>query len=174
MDSKTLSLYFTLFNEIGIIEQLGRVVFEARLPDGFLVSHFAVLNHLTRVRNGRTPLELARAFQVPKTTMTHTLSGLARSELIEMRPNPQDGRSKCVWLTAKGRTFRDDAIARLRPDFSKMTKDFPPDRVSELVARLAALREYLDASRDDDTELGKESSVRRTTVDVEPETTASG
>lgn len=154
MDSKIHSLYFTLFNEIGIIEQLGRAIFEARLPDGFLVSHFAVLNHLTRVRDGSTPLELARAFQVPKTTMTHTLSGLAESELIKMRPNPRDGRSKCAWLTAKGRTFRDDAIASLTPDFSKMAIDFPPDRVSELVPRLTALREFLDASRDHDDELG--------------------
>lgn len=154
MDSKTLALYFSFFNEIGIIEQLTRAMFEARLPDGFLVSHFSVLNHLMRVQDGRTPLELARAFQVPKTTMTHTLSGLVKAGLIEMRPNPRDGRSKRAWLTAKGQAFRDDAIASLMPDVSKMAIDFPSDRIAGLIPQLAALREYLDTSRDQERDLG--------------------
>ncbi len=67
---------FALFNEIGIINQLAAALFESRLPPGVLVSHFSVLNHLIRVRDGATPLQLANAFQVPKTTMTHTLAGL--------------------------------------------------------------------------------------------------
>ena len=86
------SRYFELFNEIGIIEQLSRADFEARLPKGVLVSHFGVLNHLIRVGDGRTPLELARAFQVPKTTMTHTLAGLEKRKWVETRPNPEDLR----------------------------------------------------------------------------------
>ena len=148
MDSKTLSLYFRLFNEIGIIDQLSRTAFEARLPDGFLVSHFSVLNHLIRVQDGRTPLELAQAFQVPKTTMTHTLTGLSKAELIEIRPNPADRRSKCIWLTEKGVTFRDQAIASLAPDFEAVAQDFPPERIAKLLPHLTALRELLDAARD--------------------------
>ena len=85
MDSKTLSLYFSLFNEIGIIEQLGRALFESQLPDGFLMSHFSVLNHLIRVQDGQTPLKLAQAFQLPKTTMTHTLSVLEKHGLRNLR-----------------------------------------------------------------------------------------
>ena len=149
MDDKTLSLYFRLFNEIGIIDQLSCAAFEARLPDGFLVSHFSVLNHLIRVQDGRTPLELAQAFQVPKTTMTHTLGGLAKAELIEMRPNPTDGRSKRVWLTEKGQAFRDDAIASLAPDFEAVARDFPPERVTEILPSLTSLRELLDVARDE-------------------------
>ncbi len=148
MDGKSLSLYFTFFNEIGIIEQLSRALFEARLPDGFLISHFAVLNHLIRVRDGQTPLALARAFQVPKTTMTHTLSGLESHGLIDMRPNPEDGRSKCVWLTEAGRDFRNDAIAGMAPDLAGFAEEFPPDRIEDLVPRLVAIRAFLDAARD--------------------------
>lgn len=148
MDSKTLGLYFSLFNEIGIIEQLSRALFEARLPEGFLVSHFAVLNHLIRVEDGRTPLQLARAFQVPKTTMTHTLSVLEKHGLIAMRPNPGDGRSKCVWLTTRGRAFRDDAIAALAPDIAVFADSCPPDRIADLVPRLSEIRAILDAARD--------------------------
>ena len=70
MDKPDLGLYFVFFNEIGIIEQLIRNLLEKKLPKGFLISHFSVLNHLIRVKDGQTPLVIARAFQVPKTTMT--------------------------------------------------------------------------------------------------------
>lgn len=72
---------------------------EARLPEGLISPHFTVLNHLIRVSDGPTPIMLARAFQVPTTTMTHTVSRLVKHRLVEMRPNPKDGRSKRVWIT---------------------------------------------------------------------------
>ncbi|MFM7336534.1 MAG: MarR family winged helix-turn-helix transcriptional regulator, partial [Tabrizicola sp.] len=97
---------FAFFNEVGILAQLSRALFEARLPDGFNLPQFVVLNHLVRVKDGQTPLALARAFQVPKTSMTHSLAVLERHGLIEMRPNARDGRSKCVFLTEAGRAFR--------------------------------------------------------------------
>ncbi len=149
MDDKTLALYFSLFNEIGIIEQLSRTLFEARLPDGFLASHFGVLNHLIRVGDGPTPLALARAFQVPKTSMTHTLAGLEKHRLIDMRPNPKDGRSKFVWLTPKGRAFRDEAIAGLAPELQRFAQRFPVADVAELVPRLVEIRAFLDAQREE-------------------------
>lgn len=148
MDSKTLSHYFMLFNEIGIIAQLSRALFEARLPDGFLISHFSVLNHLIRVGDGPTPLRLANAFQVPKTTMTHTLSGLEKHGLIDMRPNPEDGRSKCVWLTDAGRTFRNEAIAALGPDMAELAERYPPEFIEDVTPKLAEIRKFLDAARD--------------------------
>ena len=148
MDSKTLSHYFTLFNEIGIIAQLSRALFEARLPDGFLISHFSVLNHLIRVGDGPTPLRLANAFQVPKTTMTHTLSGLEKHGLIDMRPNPDDGRSKCVWLTEAGRDFRNEAIAALGPDMAQFAERYPPEFIEDVTPKLAEIRKFLDAARD--------------------------
>ena len=62
MPDKADSVFFRLFNEIGILEQLNRPLLQAQIPLVVLVSHFAVLNHLIRVRNGQTLLELARAF----------------------------------------------------------------------------------------------------------------
>jgi len=147
MDSDQRALYFAFFNEIGIISQLGRALMDARLPAGLSIAHFSVLNHLIRVRDGGTPLDIARAFQVPKTTMTHTLSGLEKRGLIEMRPNPDDGRSKCVWLTAAGRSFRDETIISLAPDVEWFTSAIPPDRVAEMVSHLAEVRKLLDDNR---------------------------
>ncbi len=148
MDSKTLGTYFAFFNEIGIISQLSRAQLEERLPEGFLISHFSVLNHLIRVSDGRTPLEIAQAFQVAKTTMTHTLSGLEKHGLVEMRPNPDDGRSKRVWLTAEGRAFRDNAIVAMAPDMAELAEAFSPGDIAALLPRLTEIRQFMDAARD--------------------------
>jgi DNA-binding MarR family transcriptional regulator len=85
---------------------------------------------------------------VPKTTMTHTLSGLVERGWIEMRPNPEDGRSKRVFLTDAGRTFRDEAIALLDPDIAWLGEAVSSDSVADIVPRLAEIRKILDARRD--------------------------
>lgn len=139
---------FAVFNEIGILAQLSGAMFEARLPPGFLVAHFAVLDHLVRVGDGPTPLTLARAFQTPKTTMTHTLAVLGRHGLIRFAPNPRDGRSKCVHITGAGRRFRQEAIAALAPDLARLRAAFPEERILSVQPVLADLRATLDAMRD--------------------------
>ena len=148
MDDKSSPLYFALFNEIGIIAQLTRTAMDNELPDGLISPHFGVLNHLIRVQDGRTPLEIATAFQVPKTTMTHTLAGLESRGLVEMRPNPDDGRSKRVWLTPAGRAFRDETIQRLGARFAEFGAAFPSHKIADLVGRLAEIRKWLDEERD--------------------------
>jgi DNA-binding MarR family transcriptional regulator len=142
--------YFGFFTEVGILSQLSRALFEARLPPGFTLSQFTVLNHLIRVSDGRTPLELARAFQVPKTSMTHSLAVLDRHGLIEMRPNARDGRSKRVWITDKGRAFRQAAISDLGPDIGALAAAFPADQIAAVLPTLADLRRIMDAMRDTD------------------------
>jgi len=142
------SLYFELFNEIGILGQLSRALFEARLPDGLVLPHFTVINHLIRVQDGRTPLQLARAFQVPKTSMTHTLAGLEKRGFVTMRVNPGEARSKQVWLTHAGRRFRDTAIAGIAPDLAGMADTLDPEEVRAVIDKLAILRKRMDAARD--------------------------
>ncbi|PLL11653.1 MarR family transcriptional regulator [Tabrizicola sp. TH137] len=148
MPEREMSDYFRLFNEIGIIGQLSRSLLEARLPPGFVMAQFTVLNHLVRVGDGRTPLAIAQAFQVPKNSMTHSLTVLERAGLIEMRPNPQDGRSKLVYITEAGRSFRQAAMDAFAPDIARIAAAFPPDRVARLLPDLEALRKFLDADRD--------------------------
>jgi len=149
MPDEATSLYFRLFNEIGILEQLSRALFQARLPSGVLVSHFSVLNHLVRVQDGRTPLELARAFQTAKTTMTHTLAGLEKAGFVEMRPNDDDARSKRVWLTGKGRAFRESAICSVGPDLERIALEFAEGRVQRLLPELQELRKIMDRQRNE-------------------------
>lgn len=144
------SAAFALFNEIGILAQLSRALLERRLPAGLLAPHFTVLNHLVRLGDGRTPLEMARAFQVPKTSMTHTLSGLEQRGLIRLGPNPNDGRSKLVYLTVEGRALREATIAATGADLARIDALFPVDRMAALVPDLAELRQVLDSNRPED------------------------
>ena len=146
MDDETPAL-FRLFNEVGIINQLASAILQSRLPRDVLVSHFAVLNHLVRVRDGATPVELAQAFQVPKTTMTHTLAGLAGRGWIEQRPNPRDARSKQVWLTPSGRAFRDAVISSVSPEIGAIEQALP-GLADSVLPDLTRLRRHLDAARD--------------------------
>jgi DNA-binding MarR family transcriptional regulator len=140
--------YFQLFNEIGIISQLSRNILEARLPPGFVQTQFSVLTHLVRVGDGHTPVAIARAFQLPKTSMTHSLSVLEREGLIETRNNPKDARSKLVYITDAGRKFRQEIIDSLAPDLARIAAAFPPERVARLLPDLEMLRKFLDADRD--------------------------
>ena len=144
---ETVRLYFGFFNEVGIINQLSRAVFEGRLQQGVTVAHFTVLNHLVRVRDGQTPMTLSLAFQVPKTTMSHTLAGLVSRGLVELRPNPSDGRSKRVWITEAGRAFREEAILSIAPDILQLSQVVEPDRVAAVMPALQRIREAMDAER---------------------------
>ena len=143
--------YFALLYEVGIINQIGTAFLETRLPSGLLVSHFGVVSHLIRVRDGATPLELAAAFQVAKTTMSHTLAGLEKHRFVEMRPNPEDKRSKQVWLTPAGKRFRDDALAELAPVLASLGKRFSSKRVAQMLPDLAEFRAAIDQLRDEVT-----------------------
>ena len=148
MSESVMPDYFRLFSEIGIIGQLSRTLLEARLPPGFVSAQFSVLNHLVRVGDGSTPLALAQAFQVPKNSMTHSLTVLEREGLVEIRKNPQDGRSKLVYITDAGRKFRAEVIDALAPDIARIAVAFPPDLVARLLPDLEMLRKFLDTERD--------------------------
>jgi DNA-binding MarR family transcriptional regulator len=140
---------FAFFTEVGILSQLSRALFEARLPAGINVPQFFVLNHLVRVRDGQTPLALARAFQVPKTSMTHSLAVLERHGLVEMRPNDRDGRSKCVFITEAGRAFRHGAIDSLLPDMAAIASRYPVEQLAGTLPVLTSLRQVMDRMRDE-------------------------
>lgn len=138
---------FQVLNEVGIIHQLIQTEMNRRLPDGLHASHFAVLNHLVRLGDGRTPVSIASAFQVTKATMTNTLTRLLDRDLVALRPNPKDGRSKLVYLTDQGREFREAAIMNLYPAMAGIAENVDLARLLETLPALQELRIYLDENR---------------------------
>lgn len=148
MNPDQIGPYFAFFNEVGIINQLSTTLLEEALPNGMIAPHFQVLNHLVRLGDGRTPLQMARAFQVPKTSMTHTLAGLEKAGCITMAQNPDDKRSKLVAITDKGRAVRGETIERMVPAMAGLVAAFPPDQIDAVLPLLSDIRKFLDAARD--------------------------
>lgn len=138
---------FRFFNEIGIIEQLSRAAFEYVLPHDLNISQFTVLNHLARLGDGKSPVELARAFQITKGAVTNTLQRLEKKAMIVVRPDPDDGRVKRVSLTDVGRQARAESIAALAPMLGQLAVHFPEDRFAGALPFLEDVRRYLDTNR---------------------------
>ena len=141
-------LLFRFFNEIGIIEQLSRAQFERGLPHDLTMSQFRVLNHFSRLGGEKTPLQLARAFQVTKGAVTNAVQKLEAKGFVETRPDAHDGRSKLVRITEAGRRARDDAIATLQPLVPFMLAEFSEKDFADALPFLERVRRFLDENRD--------------------------
>ena len=138
---------FQLLNEIAIIEQLARNTLERALPDGLRQPHFAVLNHLMRLGDGKSPGALARAFQTAKAAMTNTLQRLESRGLIRLESDPRDRRGKRVFLTDAGREMRERAIMAVRPHLAAIDEVLSEEETTEMLKPLRKLRAHLDAAR---------------------------
>jgi DNA-binding MarR family transcriptional regulator len=138
---------FAFFNEIGIINQLSTTLFAKTLPDGLHPSHFAILNHLYRTGDGKTPIRIAGAMQVTKMTMTHSLKVLSARGFIETAPNPEDARGKLVYLTEAGRSFRTAAIRTVSEQFRGLFGPEHLELMERIMEDLVIMRKHLDENR---------------------------
>ena len=139
---------FVFFNEIGIIEHLSRTAAERVLHPGLSLAGFGVLNHFVRLgHEQRTPVQLAAAMQVTKGAMTGTLKRLAAEGWVSIAPDPKDGRSKFVRLTAAGREMRETAIGALGPLFQQVLAEIDVAELEAALPTLQKVRQILDAAR---------------------------
>lgn len=142
-------LAFQLFTEIGIIDQLAGTAFERALPAGMTRAQFTVLHHLSRItETAQSPARMADAIQVSRATMTSTVGRLAQRQLVEVLPDPTDGRGKLVQLTPAGRAMRDSCIAAVAPLLPLIDTVYTQTELTLLLAELRRLREKLDQDRD--------------------------
>jgi DNA-binding MarR family transcriptional regulator len=141
------TLYFRLFNEIGIIAQLSASRFQRVLPHGLTVAQFSLLNHCVRLGDGWTPARLAAAFQVTRGTMTNTLQKLEAKGFIRIEADAEDARSKRIYLKSTGRAARDLALKELAPELTGLPEGFPPELAASILPALEQLRIWLDTHR---------------------------
>lgn len=146
-DTPDNALAFRFLNEIGIIAQLSGNGFGKLLPEGMTLPQFSVLNHFVRLGGERTPLELARAFQVTKGAMTNTLAHLHGKGEIAIRPDRVDGRSKRVSITPQGRVAHQRALASVTPEIGVFLAQFPAERLAAALPLLEEVRAWLDQRR---------------------------
>lgn len=139
---------FRFFTEVGIIHQLYSKLLESHLPHNLTNTHFGILSHLSRRPEGETPLQLANAFQQPKTTMTHMLKVLEKHSLITIRPNPTDGRSKTVSSTNAAYVLLMQTRMAMAPDMARFVSQISPDHIPDLIPHLTKIRGIMDCARD--------------------------
>lgn len=146
-DSDPHRLIFTLFNEIGIIQQLSTARFSRVLAPDLNPSEFGVLNHFVRLGDGKTPTYLAKAFQMTKPSMTAILAKLERKGYVEIAASKQDGRQKIVTLTQEGRAARSKGLQAMAPLADTVLESQDISDLEVILPKLQALREFLDQER---------------------------
>jgi DNA-binding MarR family transcriptional regulator len=139
---------FTLLNEVSIIEHLARNRLERALPDGLRLSHFVVLNHLTRMGDGRSLARIARAVQVERPAMTNTIQKLEGRGLVRLAPDPNDGRGKLVFMTEDGRATRERVVAIAAAVIAPVAAGLAAEQIAAVLPLLRQLRSALDRARD--------------------------
>ncbi|MEJ2036824.1 MAG: MarR family winged helix-turn-helix transcriptional regulator, partial [Maritimibacter sp.] len=73
-----------------------------------------LLMHLTAT-GPVTLTELARHTNRAQSTMSEMVAGLTRKGLLEVDPDPDDGRRHLIWLSAEGQTALTEALNVLDP-----------------------------------------------------------
>lgn len=134
-----------VMTEIGIISQLSN----ARLEkiSGMPSAQFGLLSHFMRRGGEESPAQLASAFQVGKSAMTHTLQRVEAAGWIAIRPDPVDGRRKWVSLTPAGAAAYGEALKGLRPHLEAMRSAFTDEEFQAVLPFLRALRIWFDENR---------------------------
>lgn len=146
-DSDPHRLIFTLFNEIGIIQQLSTARFSRVLAPDLNPSEFGVLNHFVRLGDGKTPTYLAKAFQMTKPSMTAILAKLERKRYVEISGSKNDRRQKIVTLTEQGRAARGKGLEAMAPLADIVLESQDLSDLEAILPKLQALREFLDQER---------------------------
>src|SRR5258708_6059371 len=83
-------------------------------PYGLTFARYEALVLLTFSRTGALPLsKIGQRLQVHPTSVTNIVDRLAKSGLVDRKPNPEDGRGVLAEITAEGRDVVEKATADL-------------------------------------------------------------
>jgi MarR family transcriptional regulator, transcriptional regulator for hemolysin len=128
---------------------------EARLkPLGFGVGHLPVL---VALRDGRasTQRDLARFAKIEQPPMAQMLARMERDGLIQRAPDPTDGRSSRITLTAVAEARLPDAVSVLLQGNREALCDFTDEEAKLLVTLLTRLIANLDRIASIEAPLGR-------------------
>ena len=132
-----------LFSEISTIDQLIRAQISKILPNNMAISHLSVLNHLSSIKNEKTPMQLAKSFHVTKGAMTNTLSKLESSGYIDIRPDWNDARKKQVKITKAGAEAQREALKSITPILDKVISKLGKEKADLALPIIRELRNIL-------------------------------
>ena len=144
------ALRFQVLNWIGIVAQLSSTLVNQRLaPMDLSYSQFVILNHMTfRGQDGLTITDIARAIQAPQPGVTKTVQKLLDKKLMKAVPNPEDGRSKILFLTSAGKRLRAKAVKDLSEMAAPPFEGISASRLRAMLADLDKLKIWFDDHRE--------------------------
>jgi DNA-binding MarR family transcriptional regulator len=139
----TVKLQPGLFLQPFVVSQLiGTVLEDVVEGSGISSSEFAVTSSIN-ILGSVTPTELARTLGMAPTTLSATIDRLARKGQVRRGPNPDDGRSYVLELSAKGKATN----ARIGARFEKAIGAVRANLEGDPAEVLAAMRLLEDALR---------------------------
>ncbi|WP_121629427.1 MarR family winged helix-turn-helix transcriptional regulator [Tropicibacter alexandrii] len=136
-------LAISLFSELLTADQLLRARLTKVLPNRMEISHFSVLNTLSR-GGEKTPAQLAKAFHVTRGAMTNTLSKLEMAGYVHIRPDWDDARRKLVSISPAGKSAREAALAAITPMIQEMVGELGEANVRAALPVIRELRVRLE------------------------------
>ena len=94
-----------------------------------------------------TPSELAKIERVKRPTATRTLGVLGDAGLVERAPDPEDGRSALVSITAEGRERLRRLRGRKNAYLARRMRDLPAEDLETLDRAAGILERILEDER---------------------------
>ena len=92
---------------------------------------------LTNVSDGITrSVDLAKVLGISRQAIHQTLSEMVHDNLLEMKPDPEDGRAKIVEISPKAQDIRDAAIKANRAIEKELAKRIGKGNVANLIKAL--------------------------------------
>ena len=142
-------LEFRIINWIGMIEQLSSTKARQHLEGSNVpMPQFILLNHFShRPDEGKTVTKIAWAMQQPQPGITKTLAKMVAKGYLREEPNPEDGRSKILFLTDTGRQAHREAGQRLISGMSGVFDGWSVEDKQSLFGFLDRLKIYFDDHR---------------------------
>jgi DNA-binding MarR family transcriptional regulator len=134
---------------LAIVRTARRLRQEAAGAGGTELSPTAASALATVERHGPlTPSELAEIERVKRPTATRTLRLLTEAGLIDRAPDPEDGRSALVSVSATGREQLRRLRGRKNAYLARRMRELPTADVETLERAATILEELLEASRE--------------------------
>lgn len=137
-------LAIALFSEMFMADHLARAQLAKALPKGMELSHFSVLNHLSRTNEEKTPAQLAKSFHVTRGAMTNTIGKLEWAGYVHVRPDWDDARRKRVAISEAGRKARMQALESIAPILSDVVDAVGVEKVRSILPILREVRKRFD------------------------------
>jgi DNA-binding MarR family transcriptional regulator len=139
-----------ILNWVGVAQQLmvtrlNRTIADTDLP----FAQFVMLNHFRAFADeGHTIGRLANAFETGQPGISKTVARLVDKGYLRTEPDPEDGRSRLIYLTEAGAAAHQEALMRIAPDAALIFADWPASDIDELHRLIFKLKSWLDENRD--------------------------